>query len=354
MFRRLPRPAAALCLLSLLPKASATPSAAAGAVDTVGLWLGFVLVFVVSATEALASIIWTQVRVTKDNVHPHEVSCRVCGRQMGLSNVDANSAQEIAKSGLPGGCYTGSISSVTYSSFDEVVAENSSGRGCSIFGGFETRQTRFHEGIWEAVIDKHLSVMLVATLLIRRFNPSTGLLGAAGLLNNIKDLRKPKKNSTTAHVLEHSAHLLIGLIDISLGIAGLALNPSSPKMLYETLKDKEAPITFENYLTLFLLYWILGVVLLLSMIPLSSKSRSVQILGWPGFVAAAVASLANVVLFGLGCWKIDYARRHHLPWTPMLSYWIGGAGAIQFPIFGVEVFHTFGCIGLGLMLVHTF
>lgn len=113
-------------------------------------------------------------------------------------------------------------------------------------------------------------------------------------------------------------------------------------------------MSFANYSTLFLLYWLLGVVTLIMMIPLRMKRRSIQLFGIPGAVAQGIAALASLVLFGLGCWKIDYARRHGLPWTPMLSYWIGGASAISFPLFGIEVFHTFGVVGLVFMLRHMF
>lgn len=76
--------------------------------------------------------------------------------------------------------------------------------------------------------------------------------------------------------------------------------------------------------------------------------------GWPATFAQAIASFASIVLFGVGCWKIDVARRGHQSWTPMLSYWIAGAGSISFPLFGVEVLHTFGVVGLIFMLMHTF
>ena len=54
-----------LCVASLLPTAGATETSdeatgAAKSVDTVGFWLGFTLIFVVSAVEAAASLIWTR------------------------------------------------------------------------------------------------------------------------------------------------------------------------------------------------------------------------------------------------------------------------------------------------------
>ncbi len=42
-----------------------------------------------------------------------------------------------------------------------------------------------------------------------------------------------------------------------------------------------------------------------------------------------------------------------MPWRPMVSYWIGGASAISFAPFGIEVFHTFGVVWLVFMLIHT-
>jgi hypothetical protein len=113
-------------------------------------------------------------------------------------------------------------------------------------------------------------------------------------------------------------------------------------------------MTFQNYSTLFLIYWLLGAALLLCMIPQLSARRSIQMFAWPGAIAVAVAELASLALFFLGCWKIDYAMRDHTPWRPMLSYWIGGASAISFPMCGVEVFHTLGVVGLLFMLIYTF
>ncbi len=117
-------------------------------------------------------------------------------------------------------------------------------------------------------------------------------------------------------MLEHTVHLLVGLTDVSLGVAGLAPVPGSPQGLYATLKDPIAPMTFENYSTLFLLYWLLGALLLVCMIRLRSERKSIQIFGWPRATAFAVASLASLVLFCLGCRKMDYARRNQTLWTP--------------------------------------
>ncbi|RGP71237.1 hypothetical protein FLONG3_7187 [Fusarium longipes] len=345
-------PLVALLLSSFLPTASAAP--AAGVVDTVGFWLGFCLVLVLSAVEALASIIWTRFRVTSDGTHPCELSCRVCGREILISNIDTYTATQIANEGMPAGCYSNSHSSLTFSQYDTVMDDYSSSNGCSCFGGWENRRMEAHRGTTEAVIDKYGSLMLVPTLLIRRFNPAMGLEAPAGLFNNIKDLLRPRTERTAERMLEHAVHLLVGFADISLGVAGLVLNPSSPRMLFDTIKDPKAPMTFENYLTLFLMSWLLGVLLLLCMRPLRSTKRSIQMFGWPGAIAFSVATLANLVLFCLGCWKIDHARRHHMPWTPMLSYWIGGASAINYAVCGVELFHTFGLVGLVSMLTDTF
>jgi len=326
---------------------------AAEAVDTAGFWVGFTLVFVISAVESAASVIWTRFRVTSDGIHPIELSCRVCGREIFLSIIDEDAATEIANEGMPAGCYSGSDSSVTASNMHSTMTRSRSD-GCSCCGGFESRHTETHGRVVEAVIDKFFSFMMAPTLLIRRFNPATGLSAPAGLVSNVKGLLKPDIKRTVGRMLEHGVHLFVGLVDISLGVAGLALKPESPQNLYDTLKDPSAPMTFENYLTLFLLYWLLGAVLLLCMIPLHSSRRSTQVFGWPGVILFLVAALASLVLFGLGCWKIDYARRHRAAWTPMLSYWIGGASGISFPLFGIEVFHVFGVVGLILMVKHTF
>jgi hypothetical protein len=279
---------------------------------------------------------------------------------MFVTTVEPNEASEIATKGMPAGFYSGSVSSATFSN-DYSTSTYSASSGCSCCGGWETRNTKIYGHTTEAVIDKFGSLMLVPTLLIRRFNPQTSLKAPAGvvdnvkdLVNNIKSLVKPGKEGSVGRLLEHVVHLLVGLTDVSLGVAALALIPGSPQNLFDTLKDPRAPMTFENYSTLFLLFWLLGALLLPCMIPLRSARRSIQIFGWPGAIAYAVATFASVVLFGLGCWKIDYARRHHVSWTPMLSYWIAGANAVSFPLCGIEVFHTFGVVGLVFMLIHAF
>ncbi|KAK4238191.1 hypothetical protein C8A03DRAFT_33796 [Achaetomium macrosporum] len=165
---------------------------AAESVDTVGFWLGFILVFVISAVESAASIIWTRFRVSADGIHQCELSSRVCGREL-------------------------------------------------------------------------------------RFNPNTGLEAPAGLVDNVKDLARFGKGKPAGRALEHAVHLLVGLTDVSLGVARLALNSGSPQKLYDTLKDPTAPMTFESYLTLFLLYWLLGALLLICILPLHSKREGIDI-----------------------------------------------------------------------------
>ena len=318
----LPTPLISLLLTSLLPTASA--AGAAGTVDTSGFWLGFCLLVVVSAAESAASIIWTRIRVTSDGIHPPELSCRVCGREINATPIDPEQASEIAEGGGGGTC------------------------GCFTSHTETDRRGR------NAVMDQFGSPSLVPSLLIRRFNPNMSLEAPARLVNNVKELVRSGTERNVVRVLEHVVDLLVSLTDVSLGVAGLALSPGSPQSLYSTLKDPKAPITFQNYTTLFLMYWLLGAVLLLCMIPQRSSRASIQIFGWPGLIAFAVAGLASLVLFGLGCWKIDFARRHHTPWTPMLSYWIGGASAISFPVCGVDAFAVFGTIGLVFMLKDTF
>ncbi|KAK0709260.1 hypothetical protein B0T26DRAFT_720983 [Lasiosphaeria miniovina] len=256
---------------------------------------------------------------------------------------------------MPAGSYSGAHTSMTTSQWDVVTSSRSTSHGCSTCGGAESRRTQIYHGATEVVIDKYASVMLLPTLLIRRFNPMTSLQAPSGLLDNVKALlgRKGGRNSL-GRTAEHVVHLAVGLLDVSLGVAGLARNPAAPEALYDALSDPAAPMTFDNYLTLFLLFWLLGAVLLVCMIPLRSQRRSIQMFGWPWMVAFVVASLANLVLFGLGCWKIDAARRAGADWTPMLTYWIGGASAIGLPMCGVDVFHTFGVVGLIFMLIHTF
>lgn len=206
----------------------------------------------------------------------------------------------------------------------------------------------------ETVIDQSFDLALVLTLLIRRFNPKMSLQAPARLVNTVKDLVGPRTDTFVVRVPEHAVDLLISLTDVSLAIAVLALNPNSPRQLWDTIKDPKASMTFQNYTTLFLLYWLLGAVLLLCMIPQRSMRASIQIFGWPGKIASAVSWSVIIALFCLGCWKIDFARRHHTPWTPMLSYWISGASKVTFMVCGVDVLNVFGTVSLVFMLIHTF
>lgn len=350
----LPTPLIALLLISLLPPAAATSNQAVGRLDTAGFWISFTLLVIVSGVECACSFFWTRYSITIDGVHPSELSARVCGRQITLAPISAADAEEIAAHGLPVGCHASSGGSASYSVNGVVMSSSSHSTGCSSCGGFETMRTNGYSGTKEVVIDKFGAVTLMPSLLIRRFNPAVSLEGPAGLVRNLKDIISPDETMHFGRVLERVVHLIVGLADFSLGAAGLALNTRSPHHLYDTLKSPTKAMSFANYSTLFLLYWLLGVVTLIMMIPLRMKRRSIQLFGIPGAVAQGIAALASLVLFGLGCWKIDYARRHGLPWTPMLSYWIGGASAISFPLFGIEVFHTFGVVGLVFMLRHMF
>ena len=318
----LPTPLIALLLTSLLPTASAT--GAAGTVDTPGFWLGFSLLLVISAAESAFSVIWTRIRFTFDGIHPGECSHRVCGREITVSSIDPQEASQIAIGAA----------------------------GCNFWWGIVDTKT---DGLTKkVVVDRWVNLELVLTLLIRRFNPAMSMAAPGRLVNAVKDLVKPGNDKTVVRVYENVIDLLVGLTDVFLGMAVLALNPSSPQELYDTFKDPKAPMTLQNYTTLFMLYWLLGAVLLLCIIPQRSARMSIQIFGWPWAIAFAVTALANIALFSLGCWKIDFARRHHTPWTPMLSYWISGVSTYHFLLCGVDVFDAFGTVGLVFMLTHTF
>ena len=336
-----------------LPSSSPAPSTAE-AVDTAGFWLGFVLIFVVSAIETLAAILWTRWRVSSDGIHPCELSARVCGREILVAAIDNQTAEQIASEGMTSGFYSGRYSSVTQTGYGVETTHVENANGCSTCGGWERRRKQMHGNVLESVIDQFFGVQMVPTLLIRRFSPTTGILAPAGMVKNVKELVVSVGTEGFGRVLEHGVHLFVGLVDLGLGLAGLALNPEAPQKLYNTIKDPAAPMTFESYLTLFLLSWLLGAALLLCMIPLRSKQRSIQLFGWPGKIAMIMAMSANFALFGLGCWKMDVARREGTPWAPMLSYWIGGANAINFAPLGFELFHTFGVVGLIIITQHTF
>lgn len=325
----LPNPFTVLLLASLLPTASA--SKPAETVDTVGFWLGFCLVVGISALEAALSIIWTRSRMTCKGINPGKltsISCRVCGREIDVDPVDP--------------CTTCFLE-------DSRVGHVAS--SC----GYTQMRTVSNSGGSEVVLDRFGSFWMAPGLLIRRFNVATALLAPRGLVRNAMDIVRPpsgEKKITRGRAAEHVVHLLFGLADVALGVAALAINPRSVETLYGNLKDPEVPMTFENYLTLFLMAWLLGALLLpVSMPPRGrSAARSTWPLpAWPGaLLSVLVMVVVSLVLFGLGCWKIDFARRHKLPWTPMLSYWIGGASAVSFPVCGFEVFHVLGGYRAGL------
>ncbi|KAH8796002.1 hypothetical protein DL96DRAFT_1644796 [Flagelloscypha sp. PMI_526] len=353
----------------MLLNLSSSDDETAPTVDRAGFWLGFVLFVVISSIEAVASVVWTRIRVTFHQDRPCELSYRVFGREIFNTIIDAETATEIANNGMPvgiscrssssvthsygGSVAYGSVSSMIHSEWETVTYHSSRSTGCSCCGGFETQHSSIYGLATEAVIDKFFSIMLVPMLLIRRFNPMTSLQAPKVLANNIKELVWPSMGRSLGRTLEHLIHLLVSLTDVALGIAGLVMVPGSTERLYNTLKDVEAPLTFEHYLTLFLLSWMLGALRLVFKIPLRSSRRSIRMFGMPATIVFAVASLANPALFVLGCWKIDHARRTQQPWKPMLSYWIGCASTISFTFCGVEVFEIFGVIGLILMLKHT-
>ena len=302
-------------------------STAVESIEDVGFWISFVLIVVISGVEALASILWTRIWIASDGEHPWEVSISVCGREISRAVIDDAAARAIADEAVMGGGTAGC--SV----------------GCSLC----------HVSPFQTTIDMYGGLSMVTGIAIRRFDPLMSLKGPSELVNNFMELfRRGDGDDDDMHYFENFASLFFRLVDISLGISGLVLTPALPQELWDTLQDVTAPMTLENYLTLFLLWWILGVLLLVAMLPLSSQFRSIQLFGLPGLVAYNIAATASVVLFGLGCWKIDYARRNELAWTPMLSYWIGGASVVNIPCCGISMSHTFGFVGLVFMLMARF
>ena len=137
----LPIPLIALLLTSLLPTAIA--ASATVAVDTVGFWLGLSLIFLISAAETALSVIWTRYRVIPDSIHPCELSCRVCAREISISTINPHTALEIANNGLLAGFNSGSESSATYSRSSIIMSRHSSSSGCSCCG-WETRHAEVH------------------------------------------------------------------------------------------------------------------------------------------------------------------------------------------------------------------
>jgi hypothetical protein len=114
-------------------------STAVDYINSVGFWLSFTLIVGVSAVEALASIVWTRIRISAVGDGEHcELSIRVCGRVILSRIIDYCTADEISERGA-GGC-----------------------------GPFVC-STRATVGL-NTVIDLHGSIEMVPTIAIRRFN----------------------------------------------------------------------------------------------------------------------------------------------------------------------------------------
>lgn len=304
-------------------------------VESVGFWLSFSLIIGLSALEAFLSIIWTRIRVkalkSTTGGDGYELSIRVCGREVCNRLI---SPQDAAM-----------INNETNRMYENWIPVGAQG----------AQRVIFQQRSADVIADRNGNLSMVPTLLIHRFSPMLSLDGAAGLTKHFIELLGGEND---IKYYENVVHLVVGLVDVSLGIAGLVLVPSSPMKLWDTLQDVTTPMTLENYMTLSLLWWILGALLLVAMLLLRSETNSIQFAGCMGVVAYVIAAMADAVLFGLGCWKIDYARRNGYDWTPMLSYWIGGASAISLPFSccgcDFEIFHVFGLVGLVYLLLDTF
>ena len=217
----------------------ASSTADESTIEAVGFWISFVLIVVISGVEALASILWTRIRIASDGEHPWEVSISVCGREINRAVIDDAAARAIADEAAMGagvaGCYVG--------------------------------HSRCHVLGYETTIDTYGGLSMVTGIAIRRFDPLMSLKGPSELVNNFMDLFRGDGDDDDMHYFENFVSLFFRLIDISLGVSGLVLTPASPQELWDTLQDVTAPMTFENYLTLFLLWWLLGVLLLVAMLP---------------------------------------------------------------------------------------
>ena len=217
----------------------ASSTADESTIEAVGFWISFVLIVVISGVEALASILWTRIRIASDGEHPWEVSISVCGREISRAVIDDAAARAIADEAAMGAGVAGC--SV----------------GCSLCS----------VSPFQTTIDMYGALSMVTGIAIRRFDPLMSLKGPSELVNNFMDLFRGDGDDDDMHYFENFVSLFFRLIDISLGVSGLVLTPASPQELWDTLQDVTAPMTFENYLTLFLLWWLLGVLLLVAMLP---------------------------------------------------------------------------------------
>jgi len=105
---------------------------------------------------------------------------------------------------------------------------------------------------------------MVPTIAIRRFNPLMSLDGAKLIKNFMELLEGGPPANVVHHPVENVVHIFVTLIDISPSITGLVLIPASLQNQWDTLQDVSAPMTLDNYLTLFMLWWILDVLLLVA------------------------------------------------------------------------------------------
>ncbi|EPS35527.1 hypothetical protein H072_11114 [Dactylellina haptotyla CBS 200.50] len=348
-----------LTLLSFLLLLSATPALASTGggvtVDTTGFWFSFTLLVIISGIEALSSIIWMRIHISSDGIRPAKVSYWVCGREIDLGTGN-NETEDAVVSSHYHHVASDDKSDQYASDYSRAYPMGSSASSNSSFSpltGITISHSYPRKDGSDTVIDRFGCIKFVPYLLIRRFDPTTGLRSPINSFDVFCSLFRPSERSW-GKLCKDLIHIVMALADISLGIAGLVLNPGAPGKLWDTIKDPYAPMSFENYSTLFLLYWILGVILGVFISPLRKQTLKRQYFGWPAVIIYGVASFANVVLLGLGQWKIGVARKEKMEWTPMLSYWIGAATGVSISVCGLELSHICGLIGLGFMLKHNF
>ena len=161
--------------------ASDTSSTAAESIDSAGFWLSFVLIVGVSALEAFGSIIWTRICVVADGDQYREF-IYVCGHEVLSRAIGESVAIEIAESANAGAC------------------------------GFYSSEVHNNE----TVIDMFGSLSFATSIAIRRFDPSESLQGPSEL---VKSFRELFGGDDDVDYFGNIVHLLIGLVDISLGIA---------------------------------------------------------------------------------------------------------------------------------------